>query len=46
MVALIRSEYDIHFVLIHLKTWLPQEIPVLDWSISKKIFLSKTALPK
>ena len=25
-----------HFVLIHLQTWLPQAIPVLDWSISKK----------
>jgi hypothetical protein len=22
--------------LIHLQTWLPQAIPVLDWSISKK----------
>jgi hypothetical protein len=21
---------------IHLQTWLPQAIPVLDWSISKK----------
>jgi hypothetical protein len=34
-----------HFVLIHLQTWLPQAILVLDWSISK-IFFSETALPK
>ena len=26
-----------HFVLIHLQTWLPQAIPVLDWSISKNL---------
>jgi hypothetical protein len=35
-----------HFVLIHYQTWLPQAILVLDWSISKKIFFSETALPK
>jgi hypothetical protein len=28
-----------HFVLIHLQTWLPQAIPVLDWSISKNLLI-------
>jgi hypothetical protein len=28
-----------HFVLIHLQTWLPQVIPVLDWSISKNLLI-------
>jgi hypothetical protein len=27
------------FVLIHLQTWLPQAIPVLDWSISKNLLI-------
>ena len=31
------------FVLIHLKTWPPQEIIVSDWLISKKMFSSETA---
>jgi hypothetical protein len=26
-------------VLIHLQTWLPQAIPVLDWSISKNLLI-------
>jgi len=25
--------------LIHLQTWLPQAIPVLDWSISKNLLI-------
>jgi hypothetical protein len=28
-----------HFALIHLQTWLPQAIPVLDWSISKNLLI-------
>jgi hypothetical protein len=35
-----RSSIELtHFVLIHLQTWLPQAIPVLDWSISKNILI-------
>jgi hypothetical protein len=35
-----RSSIEIaHFVLIHLQTWLPQAILVLDWSISKNLLL-------
>jgi hypothetical protein len=35
-----RSSIEItHFVLIHLQTWLPQVIPVLDWSISKNLLI-------
>ena len=35
-----RSSLEIaHFVLIHLQTWLPQAILVLDWSISKNLLL-------
>jgi hypothetical protein len=33
-----------HFVLIHLQTWLPQAIPVLDWSISKNLDLHRGIL--
>jgi hypothetical protein len=32
-----------HFVSIGLQIWPPQAILVSDWSISKKIFSSKTA---
>jgi hypothetical protein len=35
-----RSSIEVtHFVLIHLQTWLPQAIPVLDWSISKNFLI-------
>jgi len=42
---LVRSIYGIssieitHFILLHLQTWLPQAIPVLDWSISKNLLI-------
>jgi hypothetical protein len=25
--------------IIHIQTWLPQAIPVLDWSISKNLLI-------
>jgi hypothetical protein len=42
---LVRSIYgrssieNTHIVLIHLQTWLPQAIPVLDWLISKNLLI-------
>jgi hypothetical protein len=37
--ALCNPKYGTHFVLIHLQTWLPQAIPVLDWSVSKNLLI-------
>jgi hypothetical protein len=36
---------NVHFIPIRLRTWMPQEIHVDDWLISKKIFSSDTAWP-
>jgi hypothetical protein len=34
-----RSSRDYSFRFDHLQTWLPQAIPVLDWSISKNLLI-------